>query len=180
MKLNQATHAAWNSPNVTQNSQSQLGASSFVNPSAATQPNGTHTNPSQSQAQSSSQQPPHLNAPPGVPLPAGSYVTSSHNHAPGAITNAGAYTSNGLPAPGDPHVTNPNPNQNLPSNPHTQLHTNSHPQTPAQQVLLSVADRWGLLGLLAMIKNAGSEIDQGLISVGTDLGTMGLDMGYHG
>jgi CCR4-NOT transcription complex subunit 2 len=55
-----------------------------------------------------------------------------------------------------------------------------HPQTPAQQVLLSAADRWGLLGLLAMIKNAGTDVDQGLSSVGTDLGTMGLDMGYAG
>ena len=48
------------------------------------------------------------------------------------------------------------------------------PQTPAQQVLMSAADRWGLLGLLAMIKNA--DPDQALLSVGTDLGTMGLDM----
>ncbi|KZT28743.1 hypothetical protein NEOLEDRAFT_1128937 [Neolentinus lepideus HHB14362 ss-1] len=48
------------------------------------------------------------------------------------------------------------------------------PQTPAQQVLMSPADRWGLLGLIAMIKNA--DLDQSLLSVGTDLGTMGLDM----
>jgi CCR4-NOT transcription complex subunit 2 len=57
---------------------------------------------------------------------------------------------------------------------------NHHPQTPAQQVLMSAADRWGLLGLLAMIKSAGSEVDGGLSSVGTDLGTMGLDVGYSG
>jgi CCR4-NOT transcription complex subunit 2 len=56
----------------------------------------------------------------------------------------------------------------------------NHPQTPAQQILMSAADRWGLLGLLAMIKNAGSEVDGGLSSVGTDLGTMGLDVGYSG
>lgn len=31
-----------------------------------------------------------------------------------------------------------------------------------------------------MIKNAGSEVDGGLSSVGTDLGTMGLDVGYSG
>lgn len=31
-----------------------------------------------------------------------------------------------------------------------------------------------------MIKNADSEVDLGLSSVGTDLGTMGLDMGYPG
>ncbi|KAI0793031.1 hypothetical protein BC629DRAFT_1250434, partial [Irpex lacteus] len=47
-------------------------------------------------------------------------------------------------------------------------------QTPAQQVLMSPADRWGLLGLLAMIKSA--DLDTNLLSVGTDLGTMGLDM----
>jgi len=45
---------------------------------------------------------------------------------------------------------------------------------------VSAADRWGLLGLLAMIKNAGNDMDQGLTSVGTDLATMGLDMGYSG
>jgi CCR4-NOT transcription complex subunit 2 len=44
---------------------------------------------------------------------------------------------------------------------------------------MSAADRWGLLGLLAMIKNAGVDADGGL-SVGTDLGAMGLDMGYEG
>ena len=54
----------------------------------------------------------------------------------------------------------------------------SVPQTPAQQVLMSAADRWGLLGLLAMIKNA--DPDQALLSVGTDLGTMGLDMQQQG
>lgn len=64
--------------------------------------------------------------------------------------------------------------------PTTQESQNSHPQTPAQQVLMSAADRWGLLGLLAMIKSAGSELDGGLSSVGTDLGTMGLDVGFTG
>ncbi|KAJ7719932.1 hypothetical protein B0H16DRAFT_1739111 [Mycena metata] len=81
---------------------------------------------------------------------------------------------------------------------HAQPH---HPQTPAQQVLVSAADRWGLLGLLAMIREAG-EVDfdstrrlgvgagvgsngsdpRGLrlSGVGTDLGTMGLDMGFSG
>jgi CCR4-NOT transcription complex subunit 2 len=74
---------------------------------------------------------------------------------------------------GDP--PNPIPNSNPQHHPHA-----THPQTPAQQVLMSAADRWGLLGLLAMIKNAGTDVDQGLSSVGTDLGTMGLDMGYAG
>ena len=52
------------------------------------------------------------------------------------------------------------------------------PQTPAQQVLMSAADRWGLLGLLAMIKNA--DPDTALLNIGTDLGTMGLDMNHSG
>lgn len=52
------------------------------------------------------------------------------------------------------------------------------PQTPAQQILVSPADRWGLLGLLAMIKT--SDPDIGLLTVGTDLGTMGLDMNNQG
>jgi CCR4-NOT transcription complex subunit 2 len=51
------------------------------------------------------------------------------------------------------------------------------PQTPAQQVLVSPADRWGLLGLLAMIKN--TDPDQTLLTIGTDLGTMGLDMQHQ-
>ncbi|KAJ7070148.1 NOT2 family protein [Mycena amicta] len=64
-----------------------------------------------------------------------------------------------------------------------------HPQTPAQQVLVSAADRWGLLALLAMIREA-SDADHldgrgrlgsvRLGGVGTDLSTMGLDMGYAG
>lgn len=199
LKLNQATHAAWNSPNVNPSSQAQAGTGAFSNPAPATQQNGSHQNPNPTQiqnpTQSQSQQPTsqpqqHLNAPPGVPLPTPSYAQQqpSHTHGPGAIANAAAaagaagsaptpYTSNGL-APGDPHQipNNSNPNLNaIPSNPHTQ-----HPQTPAQQILMSAADRWGLLGLLAMIKNAGADVDQGLSSVGTDLGTMGLDMGYAG
>lgn len=52
------------------------------------------------------------------------------------------------------------------------------PQTPAQQVLMSPADRWGLLGLLAVLKNANA--DENILSIGTDLGTMGLDMQAQG
>jgi len=52
------------------------------------------------------------------------------------------------------------------------------PQTPAQQVLVSPADRWGLLGLIALIKS--TDPDSNLLSVGTDLGTMGLDMQQSG
>lgn len=55
-----------------------------------------------------------------------------------------------------------------------------HPQTPAQQVLISAADRWGLLSLIAYMRNASTDVDHGLTSIGTDLGTMGLDMAYSG
>ncbi|KAJ7243656.1 hypothetical protein C8J57DRAFT_1083571, partial [Mycena rebaudengoi] len=51
-------------------------------------------------------------------------------------------------------------------------------QTPAQQILMSAADRWGLLGLLAMIREAGDA--GGFRGRRSDLGTMGLDMGFSG
>ncbi|KAF8333569.1 uncharacterized protein EI90DRAFT_2916367 [Cantharellus anzutake] len=58
----------------------------------------------------------------------------------------------------------------------TQGQGNSNvPQTPAQQVLISPADRWGLLGLLAVIRSA--DPDTALLGMGTDLGAVGLDMG---
>ncbi|KIM58618.1 hypothetical protein SCLCIDRAFT_1218455, partial [Scleroderma citrinum Foug A] len=52
--------------------------------------------------------------------------------------------------------------------------------TPAQQVLISAANWWGLVGLLAMTKDASADPDDKLSSVGTDLGTVGLDMAYEG
>lgn len=39
---------------------------------------------------------------------------------------------------------------------------------------MSAADRWGLLGLIAILRNP--DIDTTLLSGGTDLATMGLDM----
>lgn len=190
IKLNQATHAAWNSPNANPSSQTQgassgvsltLGSGAFSNPPPApsTQPqqNGTHSNQSTSTT--------HLDAPPGVPPPSGLY--SQQTHAPGTITNATGsaqvtYASNG--APGDSHSTNNPPNNSSTHQtslqPNSISHSQQHPQTPAEQVLVSAADRWGLLGLLAMLKNAGTDLDQGLNGIGTDLGTMGLDMAFPG
>jgi hypothetical protein len=49
------------------------------------------------------------------------------------------------------------------------------PQTPAQQVLFSPADRYGLLGLLAIIKT--SDPDLNMLALGSDLTTLGLDLG---
>lgn len=47
-------------------------------------------------------------------------------------------------------------------------------QTPAQQVLTSPADRFGLLGLLSMIKS--SDPDLSMLSMGLDLQTFGLNL----
>lgn len=47
-------------------------------------------------------------------------------------------------------------------------------QTPAQQILTSPADRFGLLGLLALIKS--SDPDLSMLSMGVDLQTFGLNL----
>lgn len=49
------------------------------------------------------------------------------------------------------------------------------PQTPAQQVLFSPADRFGLLGLLQIIKSSDSDLS--MLALGNDLTTLGLDLG---
>ena len=176
LKLNQVSHAAWNAPNTN------------LPPS---QPNGsspagqTH---SQSQQQSQQLVQGQLQSAPAQPSSQGQQVHSNNNpqsqvqppqqhlNPPGVPPGVGPYASNGSHPLQAPH-------------PHPQLHTSlpqaqnqphHHPQTPAQQVLISAADRWGLLGLLAMIKNASVDADGGLSSVGTDLGAVGLDMGYEG
>lgn len=62
------------------------------------------------------------------------------------------------------------PSHNSPAPPSTQL-----PQTPAQQILYSPADRFGLLGLLQLIKMGDS--DATMLSLGSDLSKLGLDLG---
>ncbi|KAI6011203.1 hypothetical protein BKA83DRAFT_4392277 [Pisolithus microcarpus] len=123
--------------------------------------NSNDNGPNQPQNQAPSlQQQQHLGAPPGVPPL-------------GVLQNV----SNG--------------NHHIQPTPHSLSHLHGsvaqsqsqlrhHPQTPAQQVLISAADRWGLVGLLAMIKNSGADPDGGLSSIGTDLGAIGLDMAYEG
>ncbi|TFK93279.1 hypothetical protein K466DRAFT_642904 [Polyporus arcularius HHB13444] len=142
--------AAWNSPNVIPNAQ----------PTSAF-PNGQQNH---TQAQTPSQQQPqqpqtqqHLNAPPGVPQPA----SFPQQPTPAQQT---PYVANGTVAGDTQHHPSQGPAHA----------TSAVPQTPAQQVLMSPADRWGLLGLLALIKSA--DPDQSLLAIGTDLGTMGLDM----
>ena len=119
----------------------------------------------------------------------GAFSQTQSTHPPGTIANSNAppFPSNGL-NPSDPHASASIPNPNGAPNPMSTTNTSTlqpnpspqHPQTPAQQVLISAADRWGLLALIALMRNANSEPDHGLSSMGTDLGTMGLDMSYPG
>ncbi|KAG5644760.1 hypothetical protein DXG03_007668 [Asterophora parasitica] len=167
VKLNQA-HAAWNSPNANPGSADNLGAFSNTSqtPSTQLQQNGTQTASTI-----------HLNAPPGVPPP--------YAHTPATTNTSGQpqFSSSGAPGESNPppNASNPSTHQNPSALQQTSIpHAQHHPQTPAQQVLVSAADRWGLLGLLAMLKNVGTDLDQGMSGIGTDLGTMGLDMGYSG
>lgn len=154
LKLNQS-QAAWNSPNANSTAETQ--------PAPSNQPNG---------AQSSQNPVSHPSAPPGVSRPFPQQQSQQ------------TFAPNGLESQGNA----PNPSNDLlasnllssippPNSAHLQQ---QHPQTPAQQVLVSAADRWGLLQLLSMIQSAPSEVDHGLTTMGTDLGTMGLDMGYPG
>ncbi|CCF54272.1 hypothetical protein NDA11_004796 [Ustilago hordei] len=52
--------------------------------------------------------------------------------------------------------------------------TGAMAQTPAQQILTSPADRFGLLGLLSLIKS--SDPDLSMLSMGVDLQTFGLNL----
>ena len=45
---------------------------------------------------------------------------------------------------------------------------------PAQQVLISPADRFGLLGLLNIIRMSSSDL--GMLALGSDLTNLGLDL----
>ncbi|KAF7799436.1 hypothetical protein EIP86_010671 [Pleurotus ostreatoroseus] len=147
--------AAWNSPNANPGPQAAPGFSATTN--------GTVTNHAQPQQPASGQPPAqaqHLAGPPGVPPPSFSQQQSQTG-----VPQHTPFAGNGTPV-GDTAV---HPSQSSGPAP-----TSAVAQTPAQQVLMSPADRWGLLGLLAMIKSA--DLDTNLLSVGTDLGTMGLDM----
>jgi CCR4-NOT transcription complex subunit 2 len=52
------------------------------------------------------------------------------------------------------------------------------PQSPVEQVMVSPADRFGLLGLLHLIKHANA--GQSLLSLGSDLSKLGLELGRTG
>lgn len=71
-------------------------------------------------------------------------------------------------------VSDQAPIQQQPSQQQSQQQQGSIPQTPAQQVLLSPADRFGLVGLLQLIKTG--DPDSTMLALGSDLSKLGLDM----
>ncbi|KAH8086001.1 hypothetical protein BXZ70DRAFT_956790 [Cristinia sonorae] len=149
--------------------------------------NGTHL-PSSQQQQPPTAQAQHLGAPPGVPPPAPfSQAPSQQTQAPQPPTQGvqpppvaqqqqPPVTPGGIPTQHTPYVGNGTVAGDTALHPSqaSAQPASAVPQTPAQQVLMSPADKWGLLGLLALIKSP--DLDTSLLSVGTDLGTMGLDM----
>ncbi|EIM86148.1 uncharacterized protein STEHIDRAFT_80361 [Stereum hirsutum FP-91666 SS1] len=202
LKLNSASHAAWNNPSngpsgtnplnppPSQTPAPVVGGAGFPGTLSSLQ-NGSHppTSNQAPQSQPNAQnQNNHLGGPPGVPPPPSQQVPQPQQPQPSQQVPPQQATQGPPQPPATSHT--PGPAQHFAQDqaqqqgqqqqrPGTTVNNvNVVPQTPAQQVLVSAADRWGLLGLLAMIKNA--DLDRGLLSVGTDLGTMGLDMQAQG
>ncbi|KAI9454074.1 hypothetical protein BJY52DRAFT_1286198 [Lactarius psammicola] len=124
MKLNAAAQAAWNQPSAT---------------------------PSQGQAQSyqNGTQQQSLHAPPGVPPPASFSQQPSQPGQGQAQAQGTPFVGNGN-GPGNGAVATGNGGNAVGADAQGQSAPTSVapvPQTPAQQVLMSAADRWGLLGL---------------------------------
>ncbi|GAA5982838.1 hypothetical protein JCM11641_004644 [Rhodosporidiobolus odoratus] len=130
-------------------------ASSPLPPSATT---SNSVPPTSDQQQSLAQQ---LRSPPGAPANVGSSAVTAHLGAAAPMAHNASLnplaTVSSLPPP-TAGVT-----------------TGAVPQTPAQQVLFSPADRFGLLGLLHTIKT--SDPDLSLLALGNDLTNLGLDLG---
>jgi CCR4-NOT transcription complex subunit 2 len=153
MKLNAAAQAAWNQSTATS---TQGQAQSYQNGTQQPQ-QSLHAPPGVAPPSSFSQQPTQQ----GQSQAQTPFVGNGNGNGNGTPTTGNGGNGVGAEAQGQ-SASAPAP----------------VPQTPAQQILMSAADRWGLLGLLAMIKNA--DPDQALLLVGTDLGTMGLDMQQQG
>ena len=134
-------------------------------------PLGNFGNTTTQQQNGASSQNHLLGAPPGVHPPS-SFQQQQQQH-----TNVQYSTNNALTS-GDAAAVVAAGSAGLPASTTTRTGQTVVPQTPAQQVLTSAADRWGLLSLLALIKNASA--DESILSIGTDLGTMGLDMQSQG
>lgn len=170
VKLNQPNSAAWNSANPAQ---SQQGFHQNLANGVPTQ-HHLHQQPNSSS----------LNAPPGLPpglqsfsQPQQHLQQQSTQHAIGGGIQHGQYVGAGaIPNASEPHAS--------PTQQHGAVQQGGMnqqgglPQTPAQQILISPADRWGLMGLLALIK--ATDPDVNLLSYGQDLGTMGMDMNAQG
>lgn len=157
-EVHQGNHAAWNSATPGQSASFQQNNSNGV---------AGHTSQQLLHQQTTA---PSLNAPPGVST--SSYGQNQQHSISGPLHSQ-------FPSQHPPH--NASDTRDSPPAQHTvpPASTSSSqatglPQTPAQQILISPADRWGLLGLLALIKS--SDPDVNLLSYGQDLGTMGMDM----
>ncbi|GAA6031279.1 hypothetical protein JCM8097_005581 [Rhodosporidiobolus ruineniae] len=149
-------------PNGTTPSAASASAASSPLPPPSTTSTSAASEPQQPPSQQQQQQPPHqqLQSPPGS----------------GAAAVSALLASAGLPAPGA--GSSPAPGStgvgSLPP-PTAGVSTGAIPQTPAQQVLFSPADRFGLLGLLHTIKT--SDPDLSMLALGNDLTNLGLDLG---
>jgi len=118
-----------------------------------------------------------LSGPPGVP-PHSSY-SQQRQVQQQSQQQAASTQSYSDPVHGPRALPNSsNPSTNPASSVSNQSQVQPHPQTPAQQLVMSAADRWGLLGLLALIKNA--DPDTALLSFGSDVATVGLNVGQTG
>ncbi|GAA5909097.1 hypothetical protein JCM6882_001187 [Rhodosporidiobolus microsporus] len=125
-------------------------------------PPSSTTSSSQQPPSDQQQQPPQqLRSPPGVDAPNPSAVNALLAAAGGAAPGAGA--------PGTLAGVS-----SLPP-PTAGVTTGAVPQTPAQQVLFSPADRFGLLGLLHTIKTSNPDLS--MLALGNDLTNLGLDLG---
>ena len=98
------------------------------------------------------------------PSPSLLSTTTTTTGPPGVARAIGGTTSAAPTSPLPPNATISNPPP-----------TGTIPQTPAQQVLFSPADRYGLLGLLHIIKT--SDPDLSMLALGSDLTSLGLDLG---
>ncbi|KAG8998606.1 hypothetical protein FRB93_013538 [Tulasnella sp. JGI-2019a] len=135
----------------------------------------------------------HLGAPPNLPTPA-SYNGQSFSgqqssqqmqmqHNLQQQQQHGGVTQDLTSLPQQARQAASNQGPSVPPGQHSQQQSNHAElariaQTPAQQILLSPADRWGLLALLASIK--GMDPDSQLLGAGTDLAQMGLDLSSSG
>ncbi|KAJ6620692.1 hypothetical protein B0H10DRAFT_2020057 [Mycena sp. CBHHK59/15] len=145
-------------------------------------PPNPNSNPSQNPPPPQNQNPPNANAPTSA---AAAWATAASAALPSPNPN-GAPQSFGENGNGNNASNNSHPSSG--ALPHSTAllhpHAHLHPQTPAQQILMSAADRAfeaGGFGGARRMGGAGAD-PRGvrLSGVGTDLGTMGLDMGFSG